>query len=229
MRSTSHQLLVAPGPAASAQLQAAGADQEQFSISNGSEAAARRLLRNAAVQLVDGFGNAAAVSDVPLRWQLTCAAAAQDDAQAPQLCCSAADGAQLQSDERGRAFFGDIAVEEGSGRLVSGSCMVLASPSHLPGGASGPEDCSGDPPAHAHCPVPACRAKAVLGRGLSAGWSCRRSCRALVVAAAAAAPTARPGRRCGSALCFSRTTRPASVACRWGAGKEAAGASTMRR
>jgi hypothetical protein len=124
VRSTSHQLHIAAGPISSAAVQAQGTEQEQFTISNGRDAAARRLLRNAAVQLVDRFGNAAAASEVALRWRLVCAdsdgeGGAVAGAEAPRLCCSAAEAVEAQTDERGRAFFGDLAVEEGSGRMVS--------------------------------------------------------------------------------------------------------------
>jgi hypothetical protein len=113
---TSHQLHIGCGPVSSAVLQAAGADQEQFAISNAQDAAARRLMRNAAVQLMDGFANACTATDVAVRWQLLCDDGG-DGSEAPQLAASAG-GLQLQSDERGRAFFGDLAVEEGSGRMV---------------------------------------------------------------------------------------------------------------
>jgi hypothetical protein len=91
MRSTSLQFELAAGPVSSAMLQAAGADHEQFTISNGKDAAARRLLRNAVVQLYDSHNNPACVAGVLARWRLYC----------------------LDS-----AFFGDVGVEEGTGKMV---------------------------------------------------------------------------------------------------------------
>jgi hypothetical protein len=71
------------------------------------------------VQLLDSHANPAAVADVSVRWRLLCSDAdsREDDAEAPQLCCSEGQ-LQLSSDARGRAFFGEIAVEQGTGRMV---------------------------------------------------------------------------------------------------------------
>jgi hypothetical protein len=79
----------------------------------------RRLLRNAVVQLLDSHANPAAAADVAVRWRLLSsdAGSRDDDAEAPQLCCSEGQ-LQLSSDARGRAFFGEIAVEPGTGRMV---------------------------------------------------------------------------------------------------------------
>jgi hypothetical protein len=84
----------------------------------------RRLLRNAAVQLLDSHANPAAVADVAVRWRLLCsdAGSRDDDAEAPQLCCSEGQ-LQLSSDARGRTFFGEIAVEQGTGRMVGGEAL----------------------------------------------------------------------------------------------------------
>lgn len=82
----------------------------------------RRLLRNVAVQLVDAHGNAVEAAGVQVRWRLLCADAdtggGGGDAEAPQLCCSGGE-VQMASDEQGRAFFGDVAVEQGTGKMVS--------------------------------------------------------------------------------------------------------------
>lgn len=154
LRSTSHQLCVSAGPAASAVLEGHGSEQEQFSISNGRDAAARQLLRNAAVQLVDNHSNAAAVARMPVRWRLLCGQGSGGGrAEAPQLCCSAGQ-VQLESDERGRAFFGDVAVEEGSGRLVSGVAFRTKAPGCCLCGLLGcPEGHAKDPPVTVARPV----------------------------------------------------------------------------
>lgn len=120
MRSTSLQFDIAAGPVSSAMLQAAGADQEQFTISNGKDGSARRLLRNAVVQLFDSHNNPACVAGVPARWRLYCtnSDSTRAGAEAPVLCAATGE-LQLQSNDKGRAFFGDIGVEEGTGKMVS--------------------------------------------------------------------------------------------------------------
>ncbi|KAF8056436.1 SMCHD1 [Scenedesmus sp. PABB004] len=126
LRSTSAQLAVAAGPVAAAALQAGGADAEALAVSNGKDAGSRRLLRNAVVQLQDDHGNATPIADVPVRWRLLAAdAGSRDDgAEAPQLVCAAGE-LQLASDERGRAFFGDVSVEAGTGRMPAGAGRAL--------------------------------------------------------------------------------------------------------
>lgn len=93
----------------------------------------RRLLRNAAVQLQDNFSNPAAVADIPVRFRLLVADsdAGSDEAEAPQLCCSVGD-MQLKTDEKGRAFFGDVAVEQDTGRMVSWPWGAMARRSAVP-------------------------------------------------------------------------------------------------
>jgi hypothetical protein len=96
----------------------------------------RRLLRQAALQLQDEHGNAAPAAGLPIRWRLTAVDVGgnvnlAEAAEAPTLLCS--EGSlQLVSDERGRAFFGDLAVEEGTGRVVrllggAGHCSTACS------------------------------------------------------------------------------------------------------
>jgi hypothetical protein len=84
--------------------------------------ACRRLLRNAVVQLLDVHHNPAALPGVAVRWRLLLkeSGSRADEAAAPQLCCSSG-GQQLVSDDNGRAFFGDVAVEQDTGRMVSGT------------------------------------------------------------------------------------------------------------
>jgi hypothetical protein len=119
MRSTSLQFELAAGPVSSAMLQAAGADHEQFTISNGKDAAARRLLRNAVVQLYDSHNNPACVAGVLARWRLYCSDSdsVRAGAEAPAMCVATGE-LQLQSNDKGRAFFGDVSVEEGTGKMV---------------------------------------------------------------------------------------------------------------
>lgn len=120
MRSTSLQFDIAAGPVSSGMLQAAGADQEQLTISNSKDPAARRLLRNAVVQLYDSHNNSASVAGVLSRWRLYCtdSGSVRAGAEVPQLCVATGE-LQLQSNDKGRAFFGDVGVEEGTGKMVS--------------------------------------------------------------------------------------------------------------
>lgn len=120
MRSTSLQFDISAGPVSSGMLQAAGADQEQLTISNGKDPAARRLLRNAVVQLYDSHNNPAYAAGVLSRWRLYCSdsGSVRAGAEAPQLCVATGE-LQLQSNDKGRAFFGDVGVEEGTGKMVS--------------------------------------------------------------------------------------------------------------
>jgi hypothetical protein len=116
-------------------LLAAGADQEQLTISNGKDPSARRLLRNAVVQLYDSHSNPAPVAGVLARWRLFCADSdsVQGGAEAPQLCVATGE-LQLQSNDKGRVFFGDVGVEEGSGNMVgTAPCknMVVAANSRV--------------------------------------------------------------------------------------------------
>jgi len=96
--------------------------------------ACRRLLRNAVVQLLDVHHNPAALPGVAVRWRLLLkeSGSRADEAAAPQLCCSSG-GQQLVSDDNGRAFFGDVAVEQDTGRMVS------ATDPDLPRSATAPE------------------------------------------------------------------------------------------
>eukprot|EP00775_Hariotina_reticulata_P002831 gene2831-3124_t len=126
LRSTSAQFELSSGPVSTAVLQAAGADQEEFTISNGKDAAQRRLLRNAVVQLLDAHQNAAALPGVAVRWRLLLgdSGSRADEATAPQLCCSSGE-VQLNSDDNGRAFFGDVAVEQDTGRMPAGAGQAV--------------------------------------------------------------------------------------------------------
>lgn len=72
------------------------------------------------MQLQDSHSNPTCVPDIPIRWRLSVAdgdSAGDDALEAPELCCSAGD-VQLKTDENGRAYFGEVAVVQDSGRMV---------------------------------------------------------------------------------------------------------------
>ena len=95
---------------------------EQVAVTNGASLKQRLMLRNAAVQLQDCYGNAACGGGVQVRFRLRSPAAAQGQggAQVPELSVAQGLGPQ-ETDERGRAFLGDVSVVEGSG---AGGCRV---------------------------------------------------------------------------------------------------------
>jgi hypothetical protein len=72
------------------------------------------------VQLRDAHGNAVPLAGVPVKLRLKAAAAgggAPPGGAAPELHVEAG-AAEAETDERGRAFFGDVLVEAGTGRVV---------------------------------------------------------------------------------------------------------------
>ncbi|KAL4443930.1 hypothetical protein ABPG75_011667 [Micractinium tetrahymenae] len=95
---------------------------DKVAVTNGSNTKQRLLLRNAAVQLLDSYGNAASGSGVQVRFRLRQqrAAAAGGASELPELSMPQA-GAILETDDRGRAFAGDLCVAEGSGRAANGA------------------------------------------------------------------------------------------------------------
>lgn len=101
----------------------------------------RRILKQAAVQLRDAHGNAVALAGVKLKWKLAiCSSpaagggeggggAAAAAGEPPELEC---DGGALraETDERGRAFFGDVFVKAGTGRVVRLNVVCARSELH---------------------------------------------------------------------------------------------------
>jgi len=132
VRSPTIEFALAPGPPATAALEGPSAGATAATVSNGAEPGPRRILKAAAVQLRDGHGNAVALAGVRLKWRLKAAAAVAAEgggdaeaaaaggggASAPELVCEAGS-CNAETDERGRAFFGDMLVVAGTGRVVS--------------------------------------------------------------------------------------------------------------
>jgi hypothetical protein len=108
-------------------------------VSNGSVDSERRVLRGAAAQLRDAHGNAVAEEGVPLRWRFGPWPAAgggggdgagdgegganppPPGAEVPELSCSDVPTFKATTDARGRVFFGDVDVVEGTGKAGGGA------------------------------------------------------------------------------------------------------------
>jgi hypothetical protein len=91
------------------------------------------MLRQAAVQLRDQHNNPSRVAGVKLRWSFQAAPGEDgEDAceQLPELCNSSSSQLTALTDERGRAFFGEIGVLPETGRLVRVCRHLLLKDSH---------------------------------------------------------------------------------------------------
>ncbi|GLI61005.1 hypothetical protein VaNZ11_003267, partial [Volvox africanus] len=142
VRSVSHTVELLPGPPVGVVLEqdtrcaAAG----PITITNGSDGHGRTMLSSVAAQLRDEHGNAVALDGVSVRWVLgwpsedeALEAAARDGVPGPAPEWALATGAELPAlqgassnmpsvlealtDSRGRAFFRELSVVEGSGRV----------------------------------------------------------------------------------------------------------------
>ncbi|KXZ46758.1 hypothetical protein GPECTOR_41g723 [Gonium pectorale] len=149
VRSVSHTLKLLPGAPVTATLEApaaAAGGSGALMVTNGGDARGRALLSGAAAQLRDAHGNAVALDGVPVRWVLSWpttaegegeGAGGEQDAQpgpAPQEALDAGaelpaleggDGSspavlEVLTDSRGRAFFREVAIAEGTGRVGAG-------------------------------------------------------------------------------------------------------------
>ncbi|KAI8466921.1 MAG: hypothetical protein J3K34DRAFT_524164 [Monoraphidium minutum] len=124
VRSPTVEFTLAPGPPAGATLEGPSAGAASATVSNGADAAHRRILAQAAVQLVDGHGNAAPLAGVRVRWRLAAAGDGGGGGVPPDLECDGG-AAEQKTDERGRAFFGDVLVAAGTGRVEPGAVAGL--------------------------------------------------------------------------------------------------------
>ncbi|PRW58303.1 Structural maintenance of chromosomes flexible hinge domain-containing 1 [Chlorella sorokiniana] len=121
LRSASVQFQVQPCQPVTLRLEAAQLP-DKLAVTNGANAKQRLLLRNAAVQLEDEFGNAAPGGGVQVRFRLRYQGegVGSSGSQLPALQAAQGRG-QQETDERGRAFLGDLAIAEGSGRAAAGA------------------------------------------------------------------------------------------------------------
>lgn len=89
---------------------------DQLTVTNGGSSKQRLMLRNAAVQLLDAYDNAAGGGGVQVRCRLRLppGAAADGSSQLPELDCGQGCGPQ-ETDDGGRVFLGDLSVVQGSG------------------------------------------------------------------------------------------------------------------
>ncbi|PNH02580.1 Structural maintenance of chromosomes flexible hinge domain-containing protein 1 [Tetrabaena socialis] len=128
---------------------APGASGAPFSVTNGADGRGRALLSSAAVQLRDEYGNAASLDGVAVRWVLGWAEGGGGGereegreerpgpeelvaagAELPALQGSSSDAPcvlEALTDSRGRAFFRDVALAEGSGRVGAGTAGASGS------------------------------------------------------------------------------------------------------
>lgn len=139
-----------PGAPAAVSLEPPNRDIDHLTVTNGSSKADRRLLRAAAVQLRDSSGNACTEAGVDLRWSLEFEESdgsgdvnrrgVLPTLEIPELpengvAAGRAGGAirskALATDAQGRAFFGDILVAEGSGRVEPSSQLDPKAPQAL--------------------------------------------------------------------------------------------------
>jgi hypothetical protein len=115
LRSATLQFEVLPGPAVTLAVEAP-ALPDRAAVTNGPSRKQRLLVRAAAAQLRDQHGNAAGAAGVRVRFRLAAAAGADvaGGARAPEL--HVAEGPEpVETDDRGRAFLGDVSVVEGTG------------------------------------------------------------------------------------------------------------------
>lgn len=129
VRSPSIGLTVRAGSPAGLDVEAACLP-DMLSASNAPNVLHRQLLRSTAVQLLDAHGNAAGAAGVPvrfaLRWPAGTAPAGRG-ATLPELACSmgALGVCETHTDDQGRALFGDLRVEEGTGAAGGEAALKL--------------------------------------------------------------------------------------------------------
>ncbi|GLC56261.1 hypothetical protein PLESTB_001085700 [Pleodorina starrii] len=148
VRSVSHTLELLPGPPVRANLEQDPRAAGPITITNGADGRGRTLLSAVAVQLRDEYGNAVALDGVSVRWVLGWPSGAGEEEAAeggggggcdgepgPAPRSALAAGAALpalqgasgdapcvveaMTDARGRAFFKELSVVEGTGRVGS--------------------------------------------------------------------------------------------------------------
>ncbi|KAL4529033.1 hypothetical protein Ndes2526B_g06875 [Nannochloris sp. 'desiccata'] len=122
IRSSAVQFTVLPGPPVTAVVEAPQLP-DRATVTNASAAKARLLVRNAAAQVQDAYGNVAEAVGVQLRFRLRAAAANSSmppGSVIPTL--EAEEGLEPPKylDDRGRAYFGKLSIVEGSGAAPAG-------------------------------------------------------------------------------------------------------------
>ncbi|GBF97420.1 hypothetical protein Rsub_09586 [Raphidocelis subcapitata] len=121
VRSPTAEFALAPGPPEAVALEGPSAGAGAATVGNGGEPGQRRILKAAAAQLRDAHGNAVPLAGVRLKLRLK-PAARDGDGRAgaggapPELECESG-ALNAETDERGRAFFGDVLVRAGTGSV----------------------------------------------------------------------------------------------------------------
>ena len=133
VRSAAVQFTVISGPPVTAAVEAPQLP-DRVAVTNAVAVKSRLLVRNAAVQVQDAFGNAADAEGVQVRFRLIRAAMSDaaaspgggDGAVLPTLSVEEGEAAK-QLDDRGRAYFGKLMIVEGSGAAPAGAldCVLV--------------------------------------------------------------------------------------------------------
>ena len=120
LRSPAVSFSVLPGPPVNALVDASQLP-DRVAVTNASSAKARQLLHKAAVQVLDTFGNSAEGAGVQIRFRVRAVneAALTPGCVVPELQAERGLGPTPMDDE-GRAYFGDLAILEGSGAAPAG-------------------------------------------------------------------------------------------------------------
>lgn len=118
LRSSSLQFVVLPGPPVTLGLSTGGSSAlpERVAVTNGPNARQRTLLRAVGAQLQDAHGNAAPTAGVQLRFAIRApeGGGRAGGAALPRL--QTVEGlASWETDGEGKAYVGDLAIEQGSG------------------------------------------------------------------------------------------------------------------
>lgn len=121
LRSPAINFSVLPGPPVNAVVEGPNLP-DRAAATNAPAIKARRLVRNTAVQVQDIHGNAAEAAGVQVRFRLRAVneASLTPGSIVPQLQGEEGLGPK-QMDDRGRAYFGELSIVEGSGAAPAGA------------------------------------------------------------------------------------------------------------
>lgn len=121
VRSPTVRFDVLAGPPSTLTVEAPTAVPESMAVTNSSALKQRILVRGAAVQLLDEYGNASALAGISVRCRLRPPGGVPPSSlpagsQVPVLLAAGRESATVETDGMGRAFIGDLCIAEGSGK-----------------------------------------------------------------------------------------------------------------
>jgi structural maintenance of chromosomes flexible hinge domain-containing protein 1 len=120
IRSSAVQFTLLAGPPVTAVVEAPQLP-DRATVTNASAAKARLLVRNAAAQVQDAYGNVAEAEGVQLRFRLCAASDSMPPGSViPTLEAEEGLDTPKHLDDRGRAYFGKLSIVEGSGAAPAG-------------------------------------------------------------------------------------------------------------